>query len=550
MNMTDSDRLAALEHRVAELEQKLAAREPSWQRASRPQSVPVGPPRQHKAPTTPAAIRDPEDSDIARLLGVGGVVALLLAASYLVRLAIDSGWLTPRRQIVMVVLLGVSMVIVGLLLLRQDRRYASLLPAGGMAVLYIAVYGAHIGYGLIGAPAAAALVGLLSVLALGLGRLVLTDVFALLSAVTAYSVPLLLPSLQHDPLGLAIYFSAWALLYSAYAVLIAKRAVYLIALYLGLVLFAALTNTSDAWGATMLFQTLQLLIFGATAVFYSVRSGNGMSLGEAAAHAPALLIFYVLQYATLHAHAPHFATPVAIASAFVLVALLLIARRFPSAVGAAGEQLVASYVSLVAFHAVYLESLPSFAQHGLALVAEPLAVWVLSTKQKPRPGLWPLIAVAGLMYLLSAITMLQTYWSADKNTLNTVISVLFALELYVGYYLTRSRVASTTSNLILYPAHIMAANSFVLLFDDRLFISLAIALMAFVTMGLGVRQQDKDLGRSALLLLGVLTAKVLLADLSDAPPVTRILCLLVLGMTLYGAGLLYQRKLSAVSETQ
>lgn len=35
--------------------------------------------------------------DIARVLGIGGVIALLLAASYLIRLALESGSLTPAR---------------------------------------------------------------------------------------------------------------------------------------------------------------------------------------------------------------------------------------------------------------------------------------------------------------------------------------------------------------------------------------------------------------------------------------------------------------------
>jgi uncharacterized membrane protein len=37
---------------------------------------------------------------------------------------------------------------------------------------------------------------------------------------------------------------------------------------------------------------------------------------------------------------------------------------------------------------------------------------------------------------------------------------------------------------------------------------------------------------------------VLLYDLSGAEPVTRILVLLTLGITLYGSGLVYQRKLA------
>ena len=50
--------------------------------------------------------------------------------------------------------------------------------------------------------------------------------------------------------------------------------------------------------------------------------------------------------------------------------------------------------------------------------------------------------------------------------------------------------------------------------------------------------------RSALLILACLAGKVLLHDLSDAGPVARILCLLVLGIALYGSGLVCQRKMA------
>lgn len=52
---------------------------------------------------------------------------------------------------------------------------------------------------------------------------------------------------------------------------------------------------------------------------------------------------------------------------------------------------------------------------------------------------------------------------------------------------------------------------------------------------------NKPLGRSALFVFAAFAAKVLLFDLSGAVPPVRIGCLVVLGMTMYAGGLLYQK---------
>jgi methyltransferase (TIGR04290 family) len=92
----------------------------------------------------------------------------------------------------------------------------------------------------------------------------------------------------------------------------------------------------------MLFQTLQLLVFGAAAAIFSLREGRAMTSIEAAAHAPALMIFYALQYSTLSRHVPDWAPVAAIASATALVAIYLAARRRLGDSRMASLQLVAA----------------------------------------------------------------------------------------------------------------------------------------------------------------------------------------------------------------
>ena len=56
------------------------------------------------------------------------------------------------------------------------------------------------------------------------------------------------------------------------------------------------------------------------------------------------------------------------------------------------------------------------------------------------------------------------------------------------------------------------------------------------------------LAQSSLVVFGLTAAKVLLYDLSSAPSIVRIVSLVVLGISFYVAGLLYQRTIGATWE--
>ena len=71
----------------------------------------------------PRAARPADGTSLATsILGWGGALALVLAASYLVRLAIDAGWLTPMRQVALAGMAGLGLIGAGFWLRRADRR--------------------------------------------------------------------------------------------------------------------------------------------------------------------------------------------------------------------------------------------------------------------------------------------------------------------------------------------------------------------------------------------------------------------------------------------
>ena len=232
-------------------------------------------------------------SSVTRVLGWTGATALVLAALYLIRLAIDSGLLTPGRQVGLAVLGGFVLIGLGLVLRRASREYASLLPAGGIVVLFMSIYGAHIYYHLITAPMAVTAVVLTCLGALWLGRVFASELYALFAVAGSYSAPFLLPSLSTHITDLIIYFSAWSVLFCVYAVWIGQRRVYLLAAYMALLGFEAIwrLGAHGEWIAALVFQTVQLTIFALGTTLYSIRRNDPMDMDTALLHLPTYLFF-------------------------------------------------------------------------------------------------------------------------------------------------------------------------------------------------------------------------------------------------------------------
>ena len=105
------------------------------------------------------------------------------------------GWLTPARQVLLAVLAGMTLTGTGIALRRVDRRYAALLPAGGIAILFLCAYGAHLYYRLVPFSAALAAVILICLVSLWLCRYFQSEMYAFFAVAGSYSAPLLLDGL-------------------------------------------------------------------------------------------------------------------------------------------------------------------------------------------------------------------------------------------------------------------------------------------------------------------------------------------------------------------
>ena len=500
--------------------------------------------------TSPEPSDQRRDLTITQVMGWTGVTLLVLAAAYLIRMVYDSGWLTPQRQIFMAVVSAFLMIGAGLQLRRTDQNYASLLPAGGLVVLFLSTYGAHLYYHFISAHLAMAAVICIGLLSLWLGALFASEVFGLFAVVGSYSAPLLLPAMSGSVADVAIYFTAWSTLFCTYALLVRNRRPYLLANYCALVAFQMTWDglPGGNWLGALGFQAAQFALFLLTAIGFSVRSARPMTPLEANTHLPLLLIFYALQYQLLHTHAPQLAPWIAIGSAAVLLLAYLAAEHLLQMSLRASGYIVGAYCALVLFHAGYIELLSDDAKMWVLLLAIPcIAMYSLSARA-PAPVALPVQLLVTGVFIANFLRLLLApgeVWSGNA----TPLTLLYVAELYAAYFVGRIRLAQAPwPRIALYGAHIGLMHIALDGLSNALTVSLAWAALALVTLILAYLVSDKVLGQSSLAIFFASIVKVLLFDLSGTAPWVRIGSLVVAGLSLFIGGLLYKSVMALESK--
>ena len=545
MSTDQDDRLKRIEDRLAAIEARLniqPAPTPLPKAATPlPGARPDAPAPQPKPTTTTphAGISVP----VTAILGWGGVAALVLATAYLIRLAIDSGFLTPERQVGMAAIFGVGLIATGMILRESLRRYASLLPAGGIAVLFLTIYGGHLYHGLFGAVPAAIAVVIVCAISLGLRDFYDNDFFTFFAVIGSYTGPLFLHILNARPLDIVIYFLAWDVLFCLYAFRAKRRSVYLLAAYLALIVFDAnwrMANMYDwIWAAS--FQAVQFVLFLAVTAIYSIRHQQPLRRDEAIVHLPPLLFFYAVEYGLLSQYASNIAPWLAMASIIPMaVVYVIIQGRLPEN-ARAGEVIITAYTAIVLFHAGYMELLPD----GWRELAGLLALIVLGIVGLKRASLlnrhWPFAVAIGIIAAVGLSRLLTGY--ELKHVMGwRILLPLYAATLYAVYWVIRSKdVRSTTAYAALYFGHLTVMAGIVHMSHSRLLVSIVWGLLAVAALIVSMSTGDRRLGQSALLVFAGFALKVLLFDLSGASQLVRIGCLVVLGITMYAGGILYQR---------
>lgn len=220
--MSEGDRIERLEARVARLEAVLAGQRGSGA-AGQSMAGPQGsgaagqpPPRSAAGPAVPlprrpaAPLLSSEQWIGQRVLLAIGVVALILAAGYLLRLSFDRGWISPLMRCIGGAVAGVIVGAIGWRLQPRFRTYGAALIGCGAAIIYLSVWAAARLYGVL--PPTTGIIGL-ALVSIALAMIAFAiDVEALgtTAALGAFFAPLLLGRPQDNADPLLLYLASMA----------------------------------------------------------------------------------------------------------------------------------------------------------------------------------------------------------------------------------------------------------------------------------------------------------------------------------------------------
>src|SRR3990167_3287415 len=262
----------------------------------------------------------------SNLLGIIAIICFILAAGFIIKLSIDSGWLTPVRQIVIAALFGFSLIGIGLKLLAIDREYASLLPATGIVVLYLSIFAAYRLYFLVSFETAMAISSIVSALCIALYLKIKNDIYPNTAAIGAYLSPAIL-GLNVNTTFTLYYFVMCSLTFSALSIFVKSRSLTVIAAYLAIMVTALVGLDLHQNDLIALMLALQFFIFTIGALLFTKHVHTSLTATESWCFFPTLLIFYVAEYHFLSLIDPNLAAWLSLAFAGFLIALYLAAKQ-------------------------------------------------------------------------------------------------------------------------------------------------------------------------------------------------------------------------------
>jgi uncharacterized membrane protein len=142
-------------------------------------------------------------------LGIG-VVALLMAAGYLLKLSFDRGWISPVMRCIGGVAAGIGVGALGWRLEPRYRTYGAALVGAGAGIIYLSIWAASKLYGVL--PPASGIVGL-ALVSVGLAMIayaIVVEALGVTAALGAFFAPVLLGQNAANADLLLLYLASMA----------------------------------------------------------------------------------------------------------------------------------------------------------------------------------------------------------------------------------------------------------------------------------------------------------------------------------------------------
>ena len=479
-------------------------------------------------------------------LGAVGVLFFILAASFFVKLAIEAGWLTPRRQLAGLYIFGMSLIFIGFRLKSKDAAYASLLPGAGVVILYMAGYAGHLYYHLYGFVEATFITCAISGYSLFLFTFFKHEFFLIAAICGTYSVPLLIAKYNVPPIYIRTYFLIWDLVYASGALYLGRRNMIALAAYLAIGVSTitfwpeSIRHDSAKLWPEVIFQTAQFVLLAVAVAIFSIKQHLPLTQREAWQFFPVLLLFYVIQYSNIEAINKDFAPFASLLFAAFLFGLYAYARK-KIAASLPSTPVIAFAVSLFTLHALYLELLPDWTSPWFALAL--VVVFFILRDRLPYTTFWTtyllLFGIFGYEYVA-----LFEHSAHNRNFEHFILQFIYCSLFFALYYVREKE----NEVFILALAFAQGLSGLKLISEiiadspaDRYMASGLWAGLALGSILVAMKVRDRLLAKAAVAIFALVSVKVLFSDISSSGAITRVIGLVVIGALLYSGGLLLRQ---------
>ena len=531
-NISFEERLTSLEKKVDLLLSQLSSNQSIYQAKSPKETPPPIPTQNFRASshthTTPINI-----------LPLLAVICFAMAGVFIVKLAIESGWLNAFRQWSLLTLLGIGLCSCGIWLNKIEKNYRSYLASAGLIILYLAAYSGSNYFYIYESIISLVFAGVISFAGMYLLNFYQLERFSIIIAVGTYLAPLFLDK-SVDFIQQSGFFLIWAAVFSRMSTFLKSRTLTLVGAYLGLAVFLHLHRDVDPYNvlSVILVQTLQFVIYAGGVAFYSLKNQSPLSKNEAMAYLPILLFFYGTIYYLLNIYSNTLAPWISIGfCAFIYLLYYIVKTELQNI---ESRELIYSFLSVVIFHSGYMGLLPDSAKTWMIpiiILAKYISETKMSNKTIPQSIKIMFSAIAAFELFRLCFTLLT------QSDLSQLPQSLATIAIGIFYYLKRSKDLGENEIIFLSLIHVLCVLALYRISYDygTLAVSAAWGIYSIFILVYGYLNKNKIVAKSSTVVLTATCLKALVYDVSNAPSAVRIFTLLLTGAILYGAGYLFQK---------
>ncbi len=521
--------LKQIESRLDYLERRLGVGQVQIDKAKSQTPPPLpkaAPAESPKAPEKPS-----------NLLGIVGVCCLIVAMILLIKFSIDSGWLTPARQLVLAGLFGSALVSVPFFFQSKEKDYLSLLPAAGIVILHLTVYGGVYYHMILDPMIGTGLIWGIGFLSLWLLKKLNEDIYAILSIAGIYVGSILVRNSFQSFTGVAGHIFIWDIIFVHFAINLKKRFLIAISAYFALFLIAAFGVTVDTLSTDMAIQLatiqfLQIVIFMIGTALYSVWN-NALKESEVIQLLPVFLFFYGLEFYYLDTINTQLATGFSIVFSGLILGTYASVKKKMTENSFESSRLIYAFVTVLLLHSIYFVTFNELARVIAGLVILVFCGLKFETLNRNE--------FKGVLYLLcltsfcSMLIVLAGNGEISKEIL-TVAGILYGAILFAGYKKSSQAALIAIANILVVVSITRIGDMFGEIVIGPLSVGYAFACLMYA-----LKSSDKILAQASLPVIFFAIGRFVFFNFSSLSQIERIGSLIVMGGLIYVGGFVYRK---------